>query len=292
MQSNEKLCRNNCDNCKCTTKSICDEAKEITADKRRRKMKLPDKEYVKKVLEPVFDRGRARNDYDEFLADMVDVVHGMIEVRVSTLQEELDQFHGLWKVGRWYKIDDMNPKIIEDGYSIVGKTDNHIYIMYWNRDEEWWEAVNGGEISTKLDPKLWTPLPFFKTHAPITFDEIPSNQDAVFLGTGSFNVTDKDFKQFDSICDEAKEITSGERMDQYGHPKQNFKNIASLWNAYINNRVGPNRTRTLDNLLKPEDVSMMMILFKVAREQNGHKRDNVVDIAGYARTIAQIKGEE
>ena len=34
--------------------------------------------------------------------------------------------------------------------------------------------------------------------------------------------------------------------------------------------------------LTSRDVAMLMILFKIAREENKHKRDNITDIIGYA----------
>ena len=95
-------------------------------------------------------------------------------------------------------------------------------------------------------------------------------------------------KQCDrSILDEAKEITGGERMKAYGHPKHNFKDIARLWSAYLQNKGVMDGT-----CLEPKDVALMMTLFKIAREQAGHKRDNLVDGAGYIRNAAQIEGIE
>jgi len=75
-----------------------------------------------------------------------------------------------------------------------------------------------------------------------------------------------------TILDKAAEITSGARREAYGHPKDNFKRIADLWGAYL----GYNIT--------PEDTAMLMILLKVARHHHMPKEDNLVDIAGYART--------
>ena len=90
-----------------------------------------------------------------------------------------------------------------------------------------------------------------------------------------------------SILDEALDITSNNRMEDYGHPKHNFNDIARLWNSYIKNKVMGG-----DSEITPKDVSLMMVLFKVAREQGGHKRDNLVDMAGDARTAAMIEGIE
>lgn len=106
--------------------------------------------------------------------------------------------------------------------------------------------------------------------------------------------------QHDSILDEAKEITGGDRMDQYGHPKYNFQDIATLWTAYLKVKIRQTKGMlSFDNIqnavidsaidLTPKDVAMMMVEFKQARELAGHKRDNLVDMAGYVRNIAQIE---
>ena len=93
----------------------------------------------------------------------------------------------------------------------------------------------------------------------------------------------------ESILDEAKKITSGDRMKQYGHPKDNFEDVAAFWTAHIN-MLYVNRPNFV--ILKAKDVAIMMSLFKLAREKSGHKRDNLVDAAGYIRNIAQIEGIE
>jgi hypothetical protein len=101
-------------------------------------------------------------------------------------------------------------------------------------------------------------------------------------------------KKYDSVCDEAKDITGNNRMKQYGHPVHNFADIARLWNAFLENRMTRcDREGTINApLLNQKDVAMMMTLFKVAREQSGHKRDNIVDGIGYLRNAAQIQGLE
>jgi len=39
-----------------------------------------------------------------------------------------------------------------------------------------------------------------------------------------------------------------------------------------------------------EKVALAMILFKLSRAVHGHHRDNLVDIAGYARVIEMVWG--
>ena len=100
--------------------------------------------------------------------------------------------------------------------------------------------------------------------------------------------TPKDFLQLpvenkESILQEAQRITDGVKQTEYGESKDNFENIANLWSSYLENKG-------IELNITSEDVALMMILFKVSRQQSGNKRDNFVDIAGYAREGAKIQG--
>ena len=77
------------------------------------------------------------------------------------------------------------------------------------------------------------------------------------------------------ILDEAKNVVY-QRNAAYGQPEDNFAITAELWSAYLGHPI------------KPEDVGMMMILLKVARERYQHKKDNLVDIAGYSECVARL----
>jgi len=88
------------------------------------------------------------------------------------------------------------------------------------------------------------------------------------------------------ILEEAIEITSGDRRRDYDHALRGHERIADMWNAYIAIRKNPNE------LLSPSDVAAMMILLKLARHAHTPKRDNLTDIAGYARCMSQIEGYE
>jgi len=90
----------------------------------------------------------------------------------------------------------------------------------------------------------------------------------------------------ESMLDEAKRLTSNDRQKNYGHPKDNFKRIADLWNSYIVNRISPRAD------ISVEDVAWMMVLLKIARDLNKPTKDNLVDSIGYVRTLAMIRGLE
>lgn len=86
------------------------------------------------------------------------------------------------------------------------------------------------------------------------------------------------------ILDTAKSLICGDREKQYSPPENSFKAIAELWSAYLFNRFGD----TLD-FLSPEDVGLMMALFKVARIQTGSfKEDSFVDACGYLACAGEI----
>ena len=86
----------------------------------------------------------------------------------------------------------------------------------------------------------------------------------------------------ETILEEAARLTSGDRQRDYAHPLPNHDRIARLWNAHLSNRSDPHGPIT------PQNVAEMMILLKLARQGFTPKRDNLVDIAGYARCMEQM----
>ena len=78
-----------------------------------------------------------------------------------------------------------------------------------------------------------------------------------------------------SLLDEAKQTITGERQDQYGAPEDSFARIAGYWSIYLGRQVSA------------LDVAHLMALMKLARAQGqGFRRDNYVDLAGYAAIAA------
>jgi hypothetical protein len=88
------------------------------------------------------------------------------------------------------------------------------------------------------------------------------------------------------ILEEAAEITSTDRRQAYGHPSDNFSRIADVWNVVLADKL------VEDAVLDAVDIGRCMIGLKLARESFAHRRDNLVDIAGYARTLAIVEGDE
>ena len=88
-----------------------------------------------------------------------------------------------------------------------------------------------------------------------------------------------------NILEEADQLTSGDRNKAYGHPRDNFKATADLWTVVLKSVLKEGAVIT------PELYAMCMVQVKIARHLNKAKRDNLVDIAGYVRTMEMLTDE-
>lgn len=78
-------------------------------------------------------------------------------------------------------------------------------------------------------------------------------------------------KLVETILAEAERIVAGPRRDTYGSPLENHTRTAAMWSAYLGVTI------------TPRQVCELNILQKVSRDAHSPKRDNLVDIAGWAR---------
>jgi len=79
---------------------------------------------------------------------------------------------------------------------------------------------------------------------------------------------------------EAHRIVHAERGASYGPPKQDFARTGRMWGAILGI---PD--------VSPRMVALCLIGLKVSREAYQHKRDSLVDVAGYVETLSMIEGE-
>jgi hypothetical protein len=90
----------------------------------------------------------------------------------------------------------------------------------------------------------------------------------------------------ETVLAEAIRITDGARQNDYGHPRDDFARTALMWTGILGSKLRD------DAEIAAGDVPLCMIAVKLARQSHRHKRDNLVDIAGYSRTAAMVAGEE
>jgi hypothetical protein len=84
----------------------------------------------------------------------------------------------------------------------------------------------------------------------------------------------------ESILQEADRILNGDRDADYGDPVENFKRISRIASAILNKDI------------TDEECCVVMLAVKLARENYRHKRDNLVDLAGYVEILNRIKESE
>lgn len=84
----------------------------------------------------------------------------------------------------------------------------------------------------------------------------------------------------ETILEEAQRLIHGDRNKNYGHPRDNFADIAALFSSYLGTEI------------TDIDVANLMILVKIARVKGtGYHRDSFTDIAGYAGCVERIYEE-
>ncbi len=86
-------------------------------------------------------------------------------------------------------------------------------------------------------------------------------------------------KKKKTILEEAQEVVYGQRQEDYGTVTENFGRIAKMWETVLGGSI------------TPEQVGLCMCMVKIARQCNKPKRDNLVDLAGYAATIEKMQNE-
>lgn len=79
------------------------------------------------------------------------------------------------------------------------------------------------------------------------------------------------------VLQEADSLINGDRNVDYGDPNDDFRKTADMWTTYLR-AVWKERPHLL-----PHDVAVLMMMLKISRiAWSPEKRDNWVDLAGYA----------
>ena len=81
----------------------------------------------------------------------------------------------------------------------------------------------------------------------------------------------------EDVLDIAARITRGDRQAVYGPPEQDFRKTADMWTGLFQYMLAEGAK------FEPRHVAMALICMKMSREFHQRKKDNWVDIAGYAR---------
>jgi Domain of unknown function (DUF6378) len=83
------------------------------------------------------------------------------------------------------------------------------------------------------------------------------------------------------ILASAEDKINGERDAVYGHPLENHKRIALLWQVILGTEISP------------AEVALCMLAVKVARlVQTPDHEDSYIDLCGYAAIAGELASKE
>jgi hypothetical protein len=88
------------------------------------------------------------------------------------------------------------------------------------------------------------------------------------------------FPTRETVLAEADRLIHGPRQQDYGHPTADFERTGRYWSILFGVEVPTWK------------VAAAMVMLKVSREENAHKRDNCVDAAGYVGCWAMCTEED
>lgn len=80
---------------------------------------------------------------------------------------------------------------------------------------------------------------------------------------------------------EANGLVNGDRQAAYGSPRPAYVAMAKVWTGMIAHKLSEDLTA--------EDVVLLLAAMKLRRECLKHKRDNIVDLHGYALVLAHTR---
>lgn len=85
----------------------------------------------------------------------------------------------------------------------------------------------------------------------------------------------------ETALEEAGRLVYGDRGTAYGHPIDDYERVGRMWGAMLG-------IPDID----PRIACAMMVAVKLSREVHKPKRDNRVDVAGYAECVDMIASEQ
>jgi len=166
-------------------------------------------------------------------------------------------------------------KIIRRCFEAVMRCDEIVLLPGWENSvgaiAELFIAVWSGKRIQLVYPEENDQMQFISTPAIDLATAISRIQIARDETKQSKEADDED------ILDIAARITRGDRQAVYGPPEQDFKKTADMWTGLFQYMLNG------EAKFEPRHVAMALICMKMSREFHQRKKDNWVDIAGYAR---------
>ena len=84
-----------------------------------------------------------------------------------------------------------------------------------------------------------------------------------------------------SVAQEGHELVSGNRHEDYGGWRVDYECVSAYFRLLTNGKYD----------LTPAEGVKFMLAVKLSRESRKHKRDNLVDLCGYAVGLDELEGD-
>jgi hypothetical protein len=153
--------------------------------------------------------------------------------------------------GEWFEVREILPMSL-DGYPKFRGVNADGRGTYWFFEDDCWTRHQGESAKALRDEAL----------ARVAEQDAVRDEHAVREG----------------YLEIANRIIHGARNQEYGHPYNDFEDIAELWSTF------------LGRVIERKEVAAMMILLKVARLKHNHDHeDSWVDVAGYVGCADRIQ---
>lgn len=115
--------------------------------------------------------------------------------------------------------------------------------------------------------------------------KIIGNCGCIILRKDKINIIFKEVKDMDeennkSILAEAEDIVNGSRQSDYGDARESFSRIATIASVMTGKE------------LSPKECCAVLMAVKIVRESFKHKRDNLIDLCGYAHIMNELNENE
>lgn len=89
-----------------------------------------------------------------------------------------------------------------------------------------------------------------------------------------------------NVLEEAAALVYGDREHSYSAPQRDYAKTAYMWTGILLEKLRPGEVIT------PKEAVLMMACMKISREVFQHKRDNLIDAAGYIACAERIQEDK